>query len=1284
MFYMTMRKKILLPAVLIGLAAVVLVAWWGANAPAQAQDQEIIDTGAGTVRIGPELWGMLYQYAKDGKSSNQTVSLWTDPTVKTSTTLADQIKKAGGRHVSSDESGEQKWEIPLEHMASVIQRADVASVSLTSEAPLPRATDADQDPFLNYVLVRVLNAYDEGVPASEAALQALFVNGDKIAVYIHAPRTGSEGAVRKELSRLGIATLPSTGDATIVVALMPVDKIKPFVEKFRDQKIHVSADTHDGEYLPLSRSRWTKDAITYERDAVNQFFGGVTSGQAAQPPETTVKVWEKDLKQRLESIGADNWHDARKMGRSVKVGVIDWGFRNLNNDPDLKALSIYDAKTNTEGNAYCQEVSESVYPHGWIGTRGSSDCEPLLGGKRPMNHGVNVAELVRDVAPNAEMFYAQANSPRQVYNAAHWLTYTKDVDVIVHAGGWAYDGPGDGTSPLTVLKHTNTVGSSGGDEHSAWRYYPSVLNTVEAFAGGKSGPIWINAAGNMERLTVRTNSVKLYGGDSKYQNFLVLDPDATGSDNLEKAQNRTCQPVPRVWQGVYIYSLRWGDDWGNPARDLEMYITPRHINPFAQGFDHYVDTVDGQKQMPEELPYRRVSKFTSITHNDMCLRILVNENDDGTPVLPPWVQFQILTDRHGDDVLATDPQIDGSGYSVVSPSDSDNDSLIAVGARNFRVSDVELMPYSSQGPVFAKNANVLTATPSEIKPDLTAPSGVRTHTRWREKCDTSQPTGCEGMYFGGTSAATAHVGGVAALVTQLFKAVGHSYQTKDIADYIKKATTPIEAVSDVLTTHPNNRWGEGHIDLPCRQKVVAFPYQGDSSDAWSDSDCISTRRANRYADYFTFRLDVKQEVIINLDSATDSYLYLVDGLFTGGTDKRALNNNIRGTKNAQISRTLDAGAYTVVATTNYAKRTGSYTLSIQPKPKWNATLSPRPSTRTVNDDGEWHRFTMKSGGPVKVVVNPAGTARLDVSTNGSGACRATASDSATVSNDERFYVAGCKTGNGSIELRRQLDDSLVRTYAVNVKEKPAAAWTASLAPNPANANIKDNGKWHRFTLTSGGDVKVVVNPTGTARLELASSNTSSNYCPPEARDGKTFGDGAYVYISGCKAGSQTIELRRAEDDSLIRTYSVSVSAVSSTKICEPVTNFSATRRSGTSVYASWDNPSGGLTATGRQVLVWKYVNSKWTYEREINQSASSTSAWHLGLEPSLSYAYRVRSECGSSTYSAWTSWKVQSPITRGSDGAQDQDAADPTPTPTVPTTPIPDSSEEDGEGPPNP
>ena len=109
--------------------------------------------------------------------------------------------------------------------------------------------------------------------------------------------------------------------------------------------------------------------------------------------------------------------------------------------------------------------------------------------------------------------------------------------------------------------------------------------------------------------------------------------------------------------------------------------------------------------------------------------------------------------------------------------------------------------------------------------------------------------------------------------------------------------------------------------------------------------------------------------------------------------------------------------------------------------------------------------------------------------------------------------------------------------------------TASLVPDPSSVEFLDNGVWHRFTVQASEPVRIVVNPDkpddlwpleAAARLEITTALNRSNWCPAESSDYATCPNGKDIYLAGCEVGSGTVELRRASDDSLLRTYTLTV------------------------------------------------------------------------------------------------------------------------------------------------
>ena len=132
------------------------------------------------------------------------------------------------------------------------------------------------------------------------------------------------------------------------------------------------------------------------------------------------------------------------------------------------------------------------------------------------------------------------------------------------------------------------------------------------------------------------------------------------------------------------------------------------------------------------------------------------------------------------------------------------------------------------------------------------------------------------------------------------------------------------------------------------------------SGRWS-SECESVNRPGSYARYYSFSLERQAKVLIHLGSSEDTYLFLLEGV---GREGRVLaeNDDVEGenTRDSQIIATLDAGSYTLEATTYTGGATGDFTLSILPA---GATAPPPgadgclvelgPLTGGVTQTGAW-------------------------------------------------------------------------------------------------------------------------------------------------------------------------------------------------------------------------------------------------------------------------------------------------------------------------------------------
>ena len=142
------------------------------------------------------------------------------------------------------------------------------------------------------------------------------------------------------------------------------------------------------------------------------------------------------------------------------------------------------------------------------------------------------------------------------------------------------------------------------------------------------------------------------------------------------------------------------------------------------------------------------------------------------------------------------------------------------------------------------------------------------------------------------------------------------------------------------------------------------------------------------------------------------------------------------------------------------------------------------------------------------------------------------------------------TDSGSDRIRRaDLDGSDVEDLVTTGLSGPTglaldlvragrpAPVAATLSPDPSTVDFLEDGAWHAFTVQASESVVVVANPTGsTPRAEITGASGAPNRCPAAARESVARSDGQTLYLSGCEAGPAKVELRKASDQTLLRTY----------------------------------------------------------------------------------------------------------------------------------------------------
>ena len=424
---------------------------------------------------------------------------------------------------------------------------------------------------------------------------------------------------------------------------------------------------------------------------------GVLRVRVIQPPEAPQS--QSEIPGDGSGVhGSLAWNQSGYTGQGIRLGIIDSGFSGF---ADLMGIEV--------------PATVQARCYQWVGAH-SQDLEHCADGG---NHGTRVAESVMDIAPDVSLYIADPDTLSDLKATVEWMV-SEGVSVINHSMHWEFDGPGDGTSPLSI----------------------SPLNTVNAAVA--AGTVWINAAGNQAQRTWFKRGPFSYSTiDVDGEEVRVLNFD--GSDFRNSSH---------IWGRLV---LRWDDSWGGADRNLDLLLARPETG------DVNLISADPQTGENWHNPYETV--VTGARFDILIAHVGGSE--------PDWIQ---LLGWGGTSLNFNTPETG----SITSPAESANPGMLAVGAAHWNdVNTIET--YSSRGP-----------TPDgRIKPDLVG-------------ADCGE-TASSSLPFCGTSQASPHVAGLAALVRQRFP----DYAPAQVASYLKD-----NAQQRISSTDPNNTWGHGFIVLP--------------------------------------------------------------------------------------------------------------------------------------------------------------------------------------------------------------------------------------------------------------------------------------------------------------------------------------------------------------------------------------------------------------------------------------------------------------------------------------
>ena len=371
---------------------------------------------------------------------------------------------------------------------------------------------------------------------------------------------------------------------------------------------------------------------------------------------------------------AEQWHDQGHDGTGIRVGVIDVGF-----------LGIQDAIN-------AGELPSSLISN-CIGTyQNLSLCD------EEDIHGTQVAEIVMDMAPGAELFIGMPNGTYRTYAITEWMV-NQSVDVIVRSATFpVFEGPGDGT------------------------YYVEQGELAAIDLAVSNNITWVNAAGN-------------YNEESWYTDNPILYTNLFGNNYVSfgNALDVRYNDVELIAGHSYRFVLRWDGVWyNNNDRPVDL-----NLHLYESGWfgipSHVESSADRQPIMHNPRPIETFS-FTPTSTGTYRLEI---ESADG--VAPNWVQLF----SYSADLQYTTGHVNVNGqnyHSLANAAESNSNGMLAVGAVEENRFAQGAAGYSSRGPTID----------GRIKPDIMGLTHVTTYAG-------------QNIPFTGTSAATPHVAGLAAL-----------------------------------------------------------------------------------------------------------------------------------------------------------------------------------------------------------------------------------------------------------------------------------------------------------------------------------------------------------------------------------------------------------------------------------------------------------------------------------------------------------------------------------------
>ncbi len=311
--------------------------------------------------------------------------------------------------------------------------------------------------------------------------------------------------------------------------------------------------------------------------------------------------------------GAAAFHAAGYTGTDVNIAVIDLGFQFLSSaisDGELPGNVVLVDCTGVS----CVEVAD--FP---------SDTDP---------HGTGVAEIVFDMAPDAQIYLIKITDTLDLWRAKDYAINNR-IDIINHS---------------LIVANTNFY------DGQCFHLYP-VCTVNDAYS---NGILWVNAAGNEAH---------------RHYEATFTDSDSNGWHNVS-GTDETIQITAQPGQVIKLY-LTW-DAWGTTGstdQDYDLYLYDSSSNEVDSSLAR------GIQEPSEEIVY---TVPNSVPVNSTYFILIKKFSASSNHQLELYSELQSLT-----------PSVTSS--SLLSPADAANALAVgAIDYLNWTTGPTE--SYSSQGP----------------------------------------------------------------------------------------------------------------------------------------------------------------------------------------------------------------------------------------------------------------------------------------------------------------------------------------------------------------------------------------------------------------------------------------------------------------------------------------------------------------------------------------------------------------------------------------------------------